>query len=57
MKDKMHLEMLGLKTFLKNYETFAEKAQKQKLTYTEYLYQLVQVEGDDKQNRKVGRLL
>ena len=61
MKDKMHLEMLlkmlGLKTFLKNYETFAEKAQKQKLSHAEYLYQLVQEEGDDKQNRKVGRLL
>lgn len=61
MKDRMHLEMLlkmlGLKTFLKNYETFAEKAQKQKLSYSEYLYQLVQVESDEKQNRKVGRLL
>jgi DNA replication protein DnaC len=61
MKEKMHLEMLlkmlGLKTFLKNYETFADKAQKQKLGYCEYLYQLVQMESDEKQNRKVGRLL
>jgi len=61
MKDKMQLEMLlkmlGLKTMLRNYEQFADKAQKQKLTYSEFLYQLAQVEADDKRNRKVGRLL
>lgn len=61
MKDRMHLEMLlkmlGLRTILRNYETFADKAQKQKLTYAEYLYELVQVEGDDKRNRKIERLL
>ena len=61
MKDKVHLEMLlktlGLKTFLRNYATFAERAQKQKLSYGEYLYQLVQIEADEKQDRKVARLL
>lgn len=61
MKDKMHLEMLlkylGLKASIRNYEEFAEKAQKQKLGYAEYLYQLLQVEADEKKNRKVASLL
>jgi DNA replication protein DnaC len=61
MKDKQKLEMLlkslYLTTFLKNYATFAEKAQKAKLGYADYLLELAQIESDERQNKRVRKLL
>lgn len=61
MNDKEKLEMLlkslHLKTFLKNFEIFAEKAQKAKLGYTDYLLELAKMESDERQNNSVKRLL
>jgi DNA replication protein DnaC len=61
MNDRQKLEMLlkslHLKTFLKNFEIFAEKAQKAKLGYADYLLELAQLESDERQNNSVKRLL
>lgn len=61
MKDKQKLEMLlkslHLTTFLKNFEAFAEKAQKAKLGYTDFLLELAQIESDERQNKRVSKLL
>lgn len=61
MKDKQRLEMLlkslNLSTFVKNYEDFAEKAEKAKLNFAEYLLELAQVESDERQNKRVKKLL
>jgi DNA replication protein DnaC len=61
VKDKQRLEMLlkalNLSTFVKNYEDFAEKAEKAKLNFAEYLLELAQVESDARQNKRVKRLL
>lgn len=61
MKDKQKLEMLlkslNLATFVKNFESFAEKAQKAKLSYTDYLLELAQIESDERQNKRVNKLL
>lgn len=61
MKSKQKIEMLlkslHLTTFLKNYDLFAEKAEKAKLGYVEYLLELAQVESDSRQNKRVTRLL
>lgn len=56
-KLEMLLKSLHLKMFSKNFETFAEKAQKMKLGYTDYLLELAQVESDERQNNSVKRLL
>lgn len=56
-KLNMLLKSLHLATFVKNFESFAEKAQKAKLSYTEYLLELAQVESDERQNKRVGKLL
>jgi DNA replication protein DnaC len=61
MKDRQKLEMLlkslHLATFVKNFESFAEKAQKAKLSHTEYLLELAQIESDERQNKRVNKLL
>lgn len=61
MKDRSKLEMLlkslHLSTFVKNFEAFAEKAQKSKLSYTDYLLELAQIESDERQNKRVAKLL
>lgn len=61
MKNRQKLEMLlkslHLTTFVKNFESFAEKAQKAKLSYTDYLLELAQVESDERQNKRVTKLL
>lgn len=61
MKSKQKMEMLlkslHLTTFLKNYEPFAEKAEKAKLGYADYLMELAQVESDERQNKRVAKLL
>jgi DNA replication protein DnaC len=61
MKSKQKIEMLlkslHLTTFLKNYEVFAEKAEKAKLGYVDYLMELAQVESDERQNKRVAKLL
>ncbi len=61
MKDKQKLEMLlkslHLTTFVKNFETFAEKAQRSKLGHAEYLLELAQIESDERQNKRVSKLL
>jgi DNA replication protein DnaC len=61
MTDKRKLEMLlkslYLTTFVKNFEAFAEKAQKAKLSYADYLLELAQIESDERQNKRVNKLL
>lgn len=61
MKSKQKVEMLlkslHLTTFLKNYEDFAQKAEKAKLGYIDYLLELAQLESDSRQNKRVTRLL
>jgi DNA replication protein DnaC len=61
MKDKQKLEMLlkslHLTTFVKNFEAFAEKAQRSKLGHAEYLLELAQIESDERQNKRVSKLL
>jgi DNA replication protein DnaC len=61
IKDRQKLEMLlkslHLSTFVKNFEAFAEKAQKAKLGYAEYLLELAQIESDERQNKRVSKLL
>lgn len=61
MKDTDKLEALlrslNLKSFVRNYKDFAEKAHKQKLTHIAYLAELVQVESTERQSRKVERLI
>ncbi len=61
MKDRQKLEMLlkslHLSTFVKNFESFAEKAQKAKLGHMDYLLELAQIESDERQNKRVSKLL
>ena len=61
MKNTQNLEMLlkslRLPTFIKNYAVFAEKAQKAKLGYVEFLLELAQIESDERQNNRVKKLL
>jgi DNA replication protein DnaC len=61
MRNKQKLEMLlkslHLKSFLANFETFAERAQKAKLSYVDYLLELAQIESDERQNKRVTTLL
>lgn len=61
MKDRQKLAMLlkslHLTTFMKNFEAFAEKAQKAKLGYADYLLELAQFESDERQNKRVNKLL
>jgi DNA replication protein DnaC len=61
MKNTQKLEMLlkslHLPTFIKNYAAFAEKAQKAKLGYAEFLLELAQIESDERQNNRVKKLL
>jgi DNA replication protein DnaC len=61
MKDTDKLEAmlrsLNLKSFVRNYKDFAEKAHKQKLNHVAYLAELVQVESTERQSRKVERLI
>jgi DNA replication protein DnaC len=61
MKDTDHLELLlrslNLKSFIRNYEDFAAKAEKQKLGHTHYLLDLVRIEAEERRERRIVGLL
>lgn len=56
-KLEMLLKSLHLPAFTKHYVAFAEKAQKAKLGYAEFLLELAQIESDERQNTRVKKLL
>lgn len=51
------LRSLHLSSFVRNYKDFAEKAEKQKLGYIEYLYELTHTEAAGRQVRRTQTLL
>lgn len=61
MKDTDHLELLlrsfRLKSFARNYQDFATKAEKQKLGHVRYLHDLARVEGEERQTRRIEGLI
>lgn len=61
MKDTDQLALLlrsfHLSSFVRNYEDFAAKAEKQKLGHLEYLYELSHTEAAERQARKTQTLL
>lgn len=61
MKDTDHLELLlrslRLKSFVRNYQDFATRAEKQKLGHIRYLHDLARVEGEERQTRRIEGLI
>jgi len=61
MKDRQPLENLlksfYLSTFVRNYDDFAKRSEKQKLGHVDYLYQLAQSERDERLVKRTQRLL
>ncbi|MGH9428675.1 MAG: IS21-like element helper ATPase IstB [Terriglobia bacterium] len=61
MKDTDHLELLlrsfRLKSFVRNYQDFATKAEKHKLGHIRYLHDLARVEGEERQTRRIEGLI
>lgn len=61
MKDKQQLEQLlrsfYLSGFVRHYDEFAKRAEKEKLGCLKYLHQLAQAESDLRHNRRIERLL
>lgn len=61
MKDTDHLELLlrsfYLSSFVRNYKTFAGKAEKQKLSHIAYLQELAHTEAAERQERRTERLI
>ena len=61
MKEKAQLEAMlksfYLSAFVRHYDDFARRAEKQKLAHLDYLYQLAQVESDERQVKRTARLL
>lgn len=61
MKDTDQLELLlrsfRLPSFVRNYQDFATKAEKQKLGHVSYLHNLARVEGEERQTRRIEGLI
>jgi DNA replication protein DnaC len=61
MKDTDHLELLlrsfRLPSFVRNYQDFATKAEKQKLGHVSYLHNLARIEGEERQTRRIEGLI
>jgi DNA replication protein DnaC len=61
MKDKEQLEALlrsfFLSSFVRNYDDFAKRAEKEKLGYISYLHQLALTESSERQARRTERLI
>ena len=61
MKDREQLEALlrsfYLASFVRNYNEFAKKAEKEKLGYVAYLHQLALIESAERQSRRTERLI
>jgi DNA replication protein DnaC len=61
MKNTQQLEALlrsfYLSSFVRNYRDFAEKAERQKLGHIAYLHDLARVEAEERQTRKIARLI
>lgn len=61
MKENLQLEgMLKsfyLTAFAQHYDDFAKRAEKQKMTHTDYLFQLAQAENEDRLAKRTARLL
>lgn len=61
MKDTNQLEALlrsfYLSSFVRNYKTFADKAEKQKLGHVAYLHELAHTESTERQSRRTERLI
>lgn len=61
MKNSQQLEMmlksLCLSAFVKHYDDFAKRAEKQKLSHVDYLLQLAQLESEERQRNRTARLL
>lgn len=61
MKDTDQLELLlrsfYLSSFVRNYKDFASKADKQKLGYVDYLHNLARIEAQERETRRVGKLI
>jgi DNA replication protein DnaC len=61
VKEKEQLETLlrsfYLSSFVRNYDDFAKKAEKEKLGYVRYLHQLSQTESEERQTRRTERLI
>lgn len=61
MKEKQQLEIMlksfYLTSFVRNYDDFAKRAHKEKLEHVDYLYQLAQVESEERQTKRTQKLL
>ncbi|NJL71895.1 MAG: hypothetical protein HC888_09955 [Candidatus Competibacteraceae bacterium] len=61
MKDQQPLENMlksfYLQSFVRNYNDFARRSEKQKLGHVEYLQQLAQAERDERLVKRTNRLL
>jgi DNA replication protein DnaC len=61
MKEKQELENMlkafYLPTFVRNYDDFSNRSEKQKLSNVDYLYQLSQAEREERQVRRTEKLL
>lgn len=61
MKDTDQLELLlrsfRLPAFVRNYQDFATKAEKQKVGYVGYLHNLARIEGEERQARRIEGLI
>ncbi len=51
------LKSFNLISFINNYQQYARLAEKEKLDYVSYLYQLAKVESEERHHRKTERLL
>lgn len=51
------LKSFRLPSFQSHYQSYARKAEKERLDHVAYLYQLARLEADDRQNRRTERLL
>jgi DNA replication protein DnaC len=61
MKESIQLENMlksfYLSAFVRNYDDFAKRAEKQKLAHMDYLFELAQAESEDRQTKRTARLL
>ncbi len=51
------LKSFYLSAFVRNYDDFAKRAEKQKLPHMDYLFELAQAENEDRQTKRTARLL
>lgn len=51
------LKSINLNSFINNYQQYAKQAEKEKLDYISFLYQLVKVESEERHYRKAERFL